>query len=163
MLYKAIAFNIIAYHENITQLNWKTNKLINDRFCNKVKRLYGCEWSYGLGDGCDTYFNFYFLDNRLITQAMCNGIRLQLKTMGVIISELLDSPTKYNHSILKHHDLVDWPTWYHYKLFVDRNKNQYKKVFGCKWYVETFTNREGTTKAYTYSYLDKVEVRNYKQ
>lgn len=163
MLYCQFSVNIVAYQDCQGHMPWPIRRKLNDRFCNKIKRLYKCEWTHGLGDHTDTYFSFYFLDNRTFNQHTINAIKAHLKTMGTIINEFYDSPTKYKHNILKHYDAIDWPTWYRRVVFVDCNMPQYKKVFGSYWYFRTYTNPEGVTSVHKYSYVQKVEIRNYKQ
>lgn len=165
MKYKDIIFNIISWQDAQDYFPWKLKTKLFKKFCEQIKSKYGLEWSYGQGDGLDSFFSFYYEDKRLIDENIRNEIRKKIKTLGTIISEMTYSHTMYNHSILKIHepDPKKYPTWYHKQLFVDRNKGQYKKHFGCKWYIGSYTNNENITKQFTFSYLENMELWKYKQ
>jgi hypothetical protein len=155
--YKEVAFGIIAHQDKIDVLSWEMRKKIYDKFCSNIKRLYGCEISYSLGDGIDSYFCFSFSDKRLLTPILIKSIKNQIKSVGDIINEFYFTTTKYNSSILKHFNSYK-SIWSKYTIILDSNMGQYKKVFGSNWYISTYTNNVGEQIPHKYSYLFKSEI-----
>ena len=119
MLYKQISFSVLT-HERVFR-PWPISKSLNDKVCNKIKKKYGCEWSYVEGDDIETFFHFYYLDKRLIKDV--KGIKQELTVLGRIANEFYFPATYYQTK----RDLI-----------LDRNRSQYKKTFGCYWYYYVF-------------------------